>query len=736
MKPSAERISKERANKNCKLKDAAEAMVSKTKMQRNVRSLDQPQGSTMITADLICEVESRNISPNCSSSGRNFPSQESTNDQQEVLRNSYAGPSRTGITGDGKQEGVHLVEAGTRGARESNVIISNLDELTVKSFGQMHPDCASALEDLSRVSAIPEFEYIWQGDFEVLGTAGLPEPCNGVQAHLSTCASPKVVEIMTKFPAKVKLEEISRVNTWPLQFHRTSPKEDNIALFFFARDIESYENYKKLLENMLKNDFALKGIIDGVELLIFPSNKLPEKSQRWNNLFFLWGVFIERSMDCLNSLPNMPKPCKSSFEMEPLVSGSVCSVSTPRKIDLHDILKKTSPKLEISQEVKVMKPSSDADILPVSTPQNKDMTFQAREPLLIQPSAYTMGQLQTRIKSCADSGVRMSTSQVCLEQQSGVTHLRNFSGDPEGGRCAELQNNVQCTLIKHDVLPSFPIDWTSKSGREGSPCGFRMGEKEVPVKTKVVLDNDHHKLLTTTDLSCESKPLRKRVSSWSVDTASQISGETLKITDGSIQWKQTMYSPSVNNERENKKMKLFAEGHTSSSGSREENISGKLSSKVHPLLGGFPNEQQHTDNSHYEPMMAESSRSTERYFFPLDLNSVSGAEAENVIHVLSSDDEDTPENNTPDLELALGGKKLAKQEMLPLFFPLVDRKSTQNKMPADPGDEVSASLSLSLAFPIPEKEQKANPLPKTEQLLPKRPCAKTSLLLFGGFNDS
>lgn len=34
----------------------------------------------------------------------------------------------------------------------------------------------------------------------------------------------------------------------------------------------------------MKNDLALKGNIDGVELLIFPSNQLPEKSQRKNYL--------------------------------------------------------------------------------------------------------------------------------------------------------------------------------------------------------------------------------------------------------------------------------------------------------------------------------------------------------------------------------------------------------------------------------------------------------------------
>ena len=32
----------------------------------------------------------------------------------------------------------------------------------------------------------------------------------------------------------------------------------------------------------MKNDLALKGNVDGVELLIFPSNQLPDKSQRKN----------------------------------------------------------------------------------------------------------------------------------------------------------------------------------------------------------------------------------------------------------------------------------------------------------------------------------------------------------------------------------------------------------------------------------------------------------------------
>ncbi|CAJ1929079.1 unnamed protein product [Sphenostylis stenocarpa] len=41
----------------------------------------------------------------------------------------------------------------------------------------------------------------------------------------------------------------------------------------------------------MNNDLALQGTVDGVELLIFPSNLLPKNSQCWNDMFFLWSVF-------------------------------------------------------------------------------------------------------------------------------------------------------------------------------------------------------------------------------------------------------------------------------------------------------------------------------------------------------------------------------------------------------------------------------------------------------------
>uniref|UniRef100_A0A0D3HKP6 PHD-type domain-containing protein n=1 Tax=Oryza barthii TaxID=65489 RepID=A0A0D3HKP6_9ORYZ len=122
------------------------------------------------------------------------------------------------------------------------------------------------------------------GGFELSRTVRSTVLCEGLQAHLSCFASPKVLEVAKKFPSNVQLEELPRQNLWPPQFHDNGPTIDSIALFFFARDTESYEiHYRKLVENMLKDDLALRGNIETAELLIFASNTLPNNFQHDNN---------------------------------------------------------------------------------------------------------------------------------------------------------------------------------------------------------------------------------------------------------------------------------------------------------------------------------------------------------------------------------------------------------------------------------------------------------------------
>ncbi|CAA7038526.1 unnamed protein product [Microthlaspi erraticum] len=165
---------------------------------------------------------------------------------------------------------------------------------------------------LSTTSAIPEHEYIWQGDMEVQKSRYMSVMHCGIQAYLSTLASPKVAEVVNQFPVKVTLNEVPRLSTWPTQFQDGGAKEDHVALFFFAKDIESYENsYKPLVDNMIQKDLALKGNFEGVELLILASNQLPRNCQRWNMLFFLWGVFRGKKAKSSNPLKNTPLPASN-----------------------------------------------------------------------------------------------------------------------------------------------------------------------------------------------------------------------------------------------------------------------------------------------------------------------------------------------------------------------------------------------------------------------------------------
>lgn len=80
--------------------------------------------------------------------------------------------------------------------------------------------------------------HICRGAFEVHRVGKFLDLFGGIQAHLSTCASPKVLDVVNKFPQKIILDEVPRLSTWPRQFYNDGAKEDNIALYFFAKDFE------------------------------------------------------------------------------------------------------------------------------------------------------------------------------------------------------------------------------------------------------------------------------------------------------------------------------------------------------------------------------------------------------------------------------------------------------------------------------------------------------------------
>ncbi|KAJ6792108.1 Uncharacterized protein M6B38_242135 [Iris pallida] len=355
LKPSADRNIKEGHNKISKWKDAVHASSSKFMIQKSIRLPNHSEKPSVNNAELHCGQPSKDFRFDSSSC-------------QDAVRTSVSDPSKPAPAVDVNLQAVQQVEASCS-SRANDSIIASDSQMKVKSPPQILSDEALVLPNISRASVIPELEFIWQGGFEVSRSGRIDKLCDGVQAHLSTSASPKVLEAATKFPCKVQLEEVTCASSWPWQFQGKSPDETNIGLFFFAKDFESYEkNYWKLLEDMIKNDLALKGNIEGAELLVFPSNKLPVNSQRWNKLFFLWGVFRGKSLSCFETVAQSHEKSFGS-SLDPSVqdlSTQLPELPISHKLYSHE--KHPDDEIPISDgspEVKGVKFAASVDLHPI-----------------------------------------------------------------------------------------------------------------------------------------------------------------------------------------------------------------------------------------------------------------------------------------------------------------------------------------------------------------------------------
>lgn len=75
-----------------------------------------------------------------------------------------------------------------------------------------------------------------RGKFLIHSSEGIANTYDGIQAHLSTCASLKVLEVVDRLPEIIVLDELPRLRMWPSQFMESQATEENIALYFFAKD--------------------------------------------------------------------------------------------------------------------------------------------------------------------------------------------------------------------------------------------------------------------------------------------------------------------------------------------------------------------------------------------------------------------------------------------------------------------------------------------------------------------
>ncbi|KAI5074207.1 hypothetical protein GOP47_0010168 [Adiantum capillus-veneris] len=154
--------------------------------------------------------------------------------------------------------------------------------LAVDSFSQ------AQLESLAE----PCVQILWSGCFSISSTC--LTAYNGMQAHASTKADPRISEAMKSLPFELRLEELKRgveTGTWPRSLQNRPPTSSSIGVYFFPVDMECHDTwYKPLLDRLVANDLALRTSMDFFQLLIFPSHLLPEADRCWDDRQYLWGI--------------------------------------------------------------------------------------------------------------------------------------------------------------------------------------------------------------------------------------------------------------------------------------------------------------------------------------------------------------------------------------------------------------------------------------------------------------
>ncbi|CAI0565914.1 unnamed protein product [Linum tenue] len=682
-------------NRDSKLKAAIEAAMRKRPgIYRKKHGSDQSDGLSSSNADMNCH-----LSPQAKFSGSNKTKLATFNERSHEEKPTL-GPLSKDSTKQANYGSAKI--SNTHSATAAFPLRADSDLTNSYTWRSGLISSASALEKLS---PIPEHDFIWQGTFEVHRGGKITNIHGGIQAHLSTYASPKVLEVVNKFPLNISLDEVSRSSTWPSQFHENGATENNIALYFFAKDLESYKkHYKGLLDNAMKRDLAFKGYFDDVELLIFPSTQLPEDSQRWNMMFFLWGVFKGRrssSYDCLR------KPVIPSLNLvvqdEEMPASNALSVARclPEYIDNETSAFDDCCNMDVS--------SSD---LEKNTCLSENGVINERKVDFAVKSEQPDCRLDLNGTTCSTTSNLESTSASATLVDIGDPECRVDTD--EGKPSAVVAESTSCykqEAHKHTDSSDVQDDVSALKNVlvENQNLGVRGSIVQEPAVSRTDSVNrggftvirDLNEDITDMDIETSEgdflSNIRKRPL---LDLSEMPPPESPDSTVGQDMPWNVVHTGLADRA---KKPKLSDEGPNGYDSSRDCNSKRDVNT---------------------------SKAAAERYFFPVDSHTILWKGG-------SSASRREDQSSSPNLDLALGGET-KPPGIMPFIVGMVAKNTTdKNKLlPSPPAvekvledkeqeDGVSASLSLSLSFPFQDKEQTVKPpvIPKTEQLLPERaPC--------------
>lgn len=619
-------------------------------------------------------------------------------------------------------------ETSVSNVNQSKVLpADSVDSLQAKNMDSVSSD----VEQILRRSAIPDHEFAWIGSFEVYRGGSTPEQISGVQAHLSTCASYKVLEMVKKFPQKVSLSEVPRSCTWPAQFQDGGAEEDNIAVYFFAKDAESYErSYKNLLEKLMKDDLALKGNIDGIDLLIFPSKQLTKRSQRWNMLFFIWGVFRCKKENCWDN--------NSGYvEKLDLSSLSTCKAVTS---DFMSPLEK--PSLDGNAKVNISTTKSDQDLrghnsfdsgvlLAKESPRfsNGDRYLGEHSPH--KTNSYVMKKFghheaRNERESACDY------PEACCGTRYKSTLVQVECGDPDDVKVAECQttsshsercrdSSVKVEMMLADPSPAQKITFDSGSSENETEAKVKDEKAEVKIKETVKGGGCPMKLQSNLNKeeTCvnDQGQIELQDNSRHEEQCKEKENYRVKVMEGKLKQdevnvKKIDFGGNIDQQQ------LLQRKHDC-----PPTIAG-LKKPLNDINVAFDEEIAKErvgssirfcgpDDIHSSTSTAVEKRSklvsdkeAERFFFPVNLNSSASMPRDDSLCCSSSKVAD----GFPNLELALGVENRTAKSGF--FLGLVDDHRVQPNSPnvgrRKEDEASSAALSLSLAFPFGERDRSAS----------------------------
>ncbi|KAK4433756.1 hypothetical protein Salat_0538300 [Sesamum alatum] len=137
--------------------------------------------------------------------------------------------------------------------------------------------------------AEPVITPVWRGSFSIVDDKN--DVLDGFVAHLSSRACQKVYKEACQFQPMLHLKMLPRSYVWPKSFQTSKPSAENIALYFFPSEIRYERAFDHLVDEMMHKELAMRAVLQNAELLVFTSTELPLPYWRFQEKYYLWGVF-------------------------------------------------------------------------------------------------------------------------------------------------------------------------------------------------------------------------------------------------------------------------------------------------------------------------------------------------------------------------------------------------------------------------------------------------------------